>query len=106
VEACIVKFLKKTYLHLFFLYADTCSFQSISGAVESLFKIRNAELVPSQEFKWKFVLDDWEFQYPTIASKPFGSEDETDRGEKRIQTSFGLFKTNGVMASDEYGGKV
>lgn len=73
---------------------------------ESLLKIRNASLIPPQEFNWTFLLDDWKSQYSAIASKPFGSEDKTDRGEKRLQTSLSLYKSNGVLASDEYGSKV
>jgi hypothetical protein len=74
--------------------------------VESLLKYRNAGLVPPQEFNWTFLLDDWKNEYETVAHKRFLLEDKADRGEKRIQTSLGLFKSNGVMASNESGTKV
>jgi hypothetical protein len=103
----LVEIFIRKFLHSFFHWsADTCSFQSASGAVESLLKYRNAGLVPPQEFNWTFLLDDWKNEYETAAPKRFLLEDKVDRGEKRIQTSLGLYKSNGVMASNESGTKV
>ncbi|KAL6654575.1 hypothetical protein ACP70R_008040 [Stipagrostis hirtigluma subsp. patula] len=85
---------------------DTCSFQSCSGAVESLIKIRNASLEPPQDFTWTFLLDDWKIQYKNIVSKPFGSEEKASRGTKRLQSTLDIYKDTGVLACNESVSKV
>ncbi|KAL6907869.1 hypothetical protein ACP4OV_002039 [Aristida adscensionis] len=80
---------------------DTCAFQASSGAVESLKKIQKAGLVPPQEFNWTFSVDDMKDLYKTIVTKPFGSEDITARGKKRLEVALDIYQKHGVLASNE-----
>ncbi|CAO2144958.1 unnamed protein product [Urochloa humidicola] len=81
--------------------SDTCAFQSSCGTVESLLKFRNAHLVLPQPFDWDIFVDDLKNLYDETAEKPLQSEDNADRGEKRLKISLNRFRDHGVMGSNK-----
>lgn len=91
---------------VFSLYADTCSFHSISGAVESLLRFLFADMVPQQEFKWTIIVENFKHKYKIITDKDLWSEDASDRGNKRFENALTAFENLGVMAKNESGSEV
>jgi hypothetical protein len=99
------------YLHLSIfvylsLHADTCTMQASCGAVESLMKFHNASLIPPQEFKWTFIVNDLKNRYEQSVGKLLQSENKVDRGRRRLRAVLKSFKEYGVKATNESGTEV